>query len=275
MVLPPDFQFSQSSMQDFVDCARRFQLRYMERLKWPAVEAEPVLEHERRMRQGDLFHRIVHQHLTGVPTEVLTNTIPDDTLRRWWNNYLRSGLSGLPENRYPEIMLSAPLGKYRLLAKYDLLALEAGKRAVIVDWKTTEKRSKREKLQTRLQTIVYRWVFVQAGTQLNGGKVNPEAVEMIYWFAEHPEQPERFPYNAAQFERDGDYLAGLLAEIEKRGEKDFELTADETQCRFCTYRSLCQRGIKAGDFRLDEVEIDSESDILLDFDFDQIAEIEF
>ena len=275
MALPPDFQFSQSSMQDFVACARRFQLRYIERLKWPAVEAEPVLEHERRMRQGDLFHHIVHQHLTGVPTEVLANTIPDDTIRRWWDNYLRSGLSGLPENRHSEITLSTPLGKYRLLAKYDLLALEPNARVVIVDWKTTEKRPKREKLQAQLQTIVYRWVLVNAGTHLNGGKVNPEAVEMVYWFTEHPEQPERFSYDAAQFERDADYLAGLVADIERRGEKDFELTDDELHCRFCTYRSLCQRGVKAGDFRVGDDEIDSGGDILLDFNFDQIAEIEF
>jgi hypothetical protein len=59
-------------------------------------------------------------------------------------SYLRSGLAGLPQKRYPEITLSALLEV--LLAKYDLIAVEPGQRAVIVDWKTAERRPKRERL---------------------------------------------------------------------------------------------------------------------------------
>ena len=33
---------SQSSLQDYVDCARRFQLRYLDRLSYPAIESEPA-----------------------------------------------------------------------------------------------------------------------------------------------------------------------------------------------------------------------------------------
>ena len=36
--------FSAYSLQAYVDCARRFELSYLERLKWPAVESEPPLE---------------------------------------------------------------------------------------------------------------------------------------------------------------------------------------------------------------------------------------
>ena len=43
--LPADFHFSQGSLQDYVDCPRRFQLRYMMKLAWPAVEAEPAVEY--------------------------------------------------------------------------------------------------------------------------------------------------------------------------------------------------------------------------------------
>ena len=56
MTLPADFQFSQGSLQDYADCPRRFQLGYILRLAWPAVEAEPVLESERRQLQGQAFH---------------------------------------------------------------------------------------------------------------------------------------------------------------------------------------------------------------------------
>ncbi len=71
--LDPYFSFSQSSLQDYVDCPRRFQLRYIEHLAWPAIETEPLLENERRLREGQqLFHRMVQQHLIGLPVEKLT-----------------------------------------------------------------------------------------------------------------------------------------------------------------------------------------------------------
>ncbi|MCP4541151.1 MAG: PD-(D/E)XK nuclease family protein, partial [Chloroflexi bacterium] len=66
MTLPADFQFSQASLQDYVDCPRRFQLRYVLRVAWPAPEAEPVLENERYLQQGAAFHRLVHQHALGL-----------------------------------------------------------------------------------------------------------------------------------------------------------------------------------------------------------------
>ena len=46
MSLPTNFQFSPSSLQDFNDCPRRFQLKYLENLSWPAPSAEPALEYE-------------------------------------------------------------------------------------------------------------------------------------------------------------------------------------------------------------------------------------
>ena len=48
--------------------------------------------------------------------------------------------------------------------------------------------------------------------------------------------------------------------------------ADERLCRFCNYRSLCERGVEAGflaDLK-DDLEMDD-----LEIDLEQIAEIEF
>ncbi len=41
---PNSFTFSQSSLQDYMDCARRFQLRYIDQLNWPAINTETVVE---------------------------------------------------------------------------------------------------------------------------------------------------------------------------------------------------------------------------------------
>ena len=281
MTLPLDFQFSQASLQDYVDCPRRFQLRYVERVAWPAPEAEPTLENERYLQQGAAFHRLVHQHTLDLPPERLSSTVTDDDLRRWWRNYLKRGLANLPDARHPEVLLSAPVSDYRLVAKYDLVAVDPGRRppaprAVIVDWKTSRKRSRRKWLTQRLQTRIYPYLLVRAGAYLNDGQpLEPEQIEMIYWFANFPDNPERFIYDAAQFRADEVYLSSLIGEIAGLGEEDWPLTPQERHCRYCPYRSLCQRGVRAGSFdEIEEIpERDDDFDITLDLE--QIAEIEY
>jgi len=312
MKLPNDFQFSQGSLQDYVDCPRRFQLRYVERVAWPAIEAEPALENERYLQQGAAFHRLVHQHTLGMTPERLSSAVTDEDLRRWWRNYLENGPADLPTCRYPEVALSGPVGHGRetgpstgreigpstgreigpstgreigpstgrLVAKYDLIGVDAGRRAVIVDWKTSRRRSRRKWLAERLQTRVYPYLLVRAGSHLNGGQpLEPEQVEMLYWFANFPGDPEHFSYNTARFEADGVYLASLVEEIKREIErpegKDLPLTTQERRCRYCAYRSLCRRGVRAGllDETEDEWELDDDFDISLDFE--QIAEIDY
>src|SRR5512133_1849841 len=129
---------SQSSLQDYVDCAQRFKLRYLDRLSYPAIETEPTLENEKHQQEGEYFHRLVQQHLIGIPAEQIARFANTPNLQRWWENFRNSiDLTGFPNlsGLYPEATLSAPLGKYRLLAKYDLIALRDGK-ATIYDWKT-------------------------------------------------------------------------------------------------------------------------------------------
>lgn len=279
MILPQEFQFTQGSLQDFADCRRRFQLRYLLRQAWPAVPSEPVLELERTMQQGARFHRIVQQHLLGLPVERLTPMAQEDNLSHWWQHYLHfsqggglEALTGPGPRRYPEITLSAPLSAYRLLAKLDLLAVTAQGRALILDWKTSRKRPRRQWLADRMQTRIYPFVLIQAGATLNGGTpFLPEQVEMVYWFTDFPDQPERFLYSASAFQADQEYLAEMVATVQRLAENDFALTSDNRQCAYCVYRSLCDRGGKAG--ALDEFDALGEAAPLLDFE--QITEIEF
>jgi len=290
--LPTDFRFSQGSLQDYVDCRRRFDLRYLQRLAWPAVETEPVLESERRMLAGQAFHRLIQQHLLGVPVERLTQmaasfSFAGNDLPRWWANYLSSvppllGLERLPDPAVQlevETTLSATLSGYRLLAKYDaFLRLGDGsaKKFVIVDWKTSRKRPRRAWLAGRLQTRLYPCILAAGGALLNDKQaIDPAQVEMIYWFAENPDDPERFAYSEQKYHQDREYLTGLIAEIESLGENEFFLTDQVERCEFCTYRSLCERGVRAG--RLDQLADDyaEAGEAGFTLDFDQIAEVEF
>ncbi|MGD0613406.1 MAG: PD-(D/E)XK nuclease family protein [Anaerolineales bacterium] len=266
-----DFTFSQSSLQDYVDCPRRFQLRYIEQLAWPAVETEPALENERRQKEGQFFHRLVQQHRLGLPEDKLRRLASTSDLSRWWDHYLAYDfkLEGYAE--HSELTLSAPIGSYRLLAKYDLVAVKQNGKVLVYDWKTYHKRPEDERMAARLQTRVYRALLVQAGASLNGGvPILPEQIEMVYWYADFPAQPALFPYTSAQYRRDWDSLTSLIGEIGHHGH--FELTEDETKCAYCPYRSYCNRGLTAGS----EAEIDPETELAsLEINFEQIQEIEF
>jgi hypothetical protein len=99
---------------------------------------------------------------------------------------------------------------------------------------------------------------------------------MIYWFAEHPAQPEILTYDAAQHSVDAAYLADLVTSIasyEKENEGDWPLTTEKARCRFCNYRSLCDRGVVPGP--LDDFDADQALEISLELDFDDIEEIEY
>src|SRR5215216_7255480 len=79
---------SQSSLQDYMDCARRFKLRYLDRLSYPAVETEPTLENEKHQQEGEYFHRLVQQHLIGIPAEQIAKFANTPNLQRWWANFI-------------------------------------------------------------------------------------------------------------------------------------------------------------------------------------------
>jgi hypothetical protein len=272
MTIKPLNTLSQSSLQDYADCPRRFQLRYLEHLEYPAVESEPALENEKHQQEGEYFHRLVQQHLIGIPADKLARLANTPNLQRWWDNYTAAdlGLSGYA--LFPEFTLSAPLGSYRLVAKYDLIAVKAGERAIIYDWKTYRKRPKNEWLAPRWQTRVYRALLVQAGANLNNvSPFLPEQIGMTYWFPEFPAEPASFPYNASQFKRDWDALTKLAGEI--KSASGYPKTDDRQKCSYCPYRGYCDRGIQAGDVADAEAEMEAEE--LFDVNFEQIGEIAF
>jgi len=280
MVLPKEIQFSQGSLQDYIDCPRRFQLRYVKRLRWPAIETKPVLENERHLRHGADLHRLIRQHVMGIPVPTLSRSVTDPQLRRWWRNYLEGGPEDLPSERYPEVMLSTQVGGHRLVARYDLVARDPKGNVLIVDWKTSRKRPRRAWLSERLQTHVYPYVLVRAAEALGDGRaVQPDRVSMVYWFAGFPSIPERFAYDAGRYRGDERYLVDLVEEIAgtvadcPNGDL-LPATADEGRCRLCRYRSLCRRGVEAG--WLDEREQETTSGDPFDFtlDFEQIAELD-
>jgi hypothetical protein len=284
MILPMNFQFSQSNLQDFVDCRRRFQLKHLLHLAWPAIEAEPVLENERLIELGSRFHHLLHQFTLGIPVSELKFTQQDEELALWWENFQ----TAIEENgsihnawlpttlRYPEITLSGRLGDVRIVAKIDLLAVHSDGSIQIFDWKTAHRAPRRAWLSERMQTKVYPYLLLQTGAFLNHGHpIAPDQIEMIYWYPSMPDAPVRFPYSQKQYQTDETYLQSLLETLLRLNESEFVKTNDEQLCKFCIYRSLCNRGIAAGLLSESEKTSSLVDDDSFEIDFDQIDEIAF
>jgi hypothetical protein len=109
---------------------------------------------------------------------------------------------------------------------------------------------------------------------------------MRYWFTAAPNQPVVVRYDHAQHVVARRRLSDLTADIlARRTPDDFELVADTESnrarlCRFCAYRSRCDRGVVAGAVEeldlLDEVETPSRgASTGLDFVLGDIDELSF
>jgi CRISPR/Cas system-associated exonuclease Cas4 (RecB family) len=270
-----NLHFTQASLEDYLACPRRYQLRYLLSQAWPAQVTEPEGAFEVHLRQGAALHRLIQQDVLGIDRSHLDSLASEEPLRTWWASYVENPVSGLPETRLPELELSTDIDGQRLVGKFDMLAFERGGRFVIVDWKTARRVPARERLSSRMQTILYPYLLARSGAFMNGGvPISPEQIEMVYWFTELPHSPYRFSYNQHLHESNEGMLKSVLTEISSRTEAIYPLTSDERKCGFCNYRSLCKRGVKAGDF--EEFELAMEGfDPYFELDLDSLPEIPF
>jgi CRISPR/Cas system-associated exonuclease Cas4 (RecB family) len=274
MLLPDDFQFSQNNLQDYIDCARRFQLLHLLHQEWPALQTEFSKQSDRLIELGQNFHRLVFQFFSGVSMEMISEGTKNPGLEILWQNFLKSDVAQIIETIKAEFTLSVPFCGFRLTAKYDLIVFKAPSKIIIYDWKTSSKQPKRERMLQRMQSKIYPLVLSLSGYPLEN-PISANNIEMIYWYPHHPSSPISFVYTSKQETEDLEFLESLVKEILEFREPIFPLTIDLKKCKFCTYRSLCNRGDKAGslDEMIDQDDLQTES--VWDLDFENIEEINF
>ncbi len=246
---PPEFHFNQANLNDFEDCARRFQLRHIERQPWPAPRLEPLDEVDAAAQRGEMFHRLVQRHILDIPAPV-----PADPKVAAWFAAFQSALPALhlpTVIRRPEATYSIALAGKRLMARFDLVTVDPGREIVICDWKTGHP-VEAAVLQTRLQTAVYLTVARDALRRLYGGAIPATALTLLYWFAEAPDQPVRIrlPDNDA-YDRVRLQLVRLIDRVDlfQRDGHTWPLTDDLRQCTRCNYRTLCKRSVVTASVR--------------------------
>jgi hypothetical protein len=273
MKIPNNFIFSQNNLQDYQDCPRRFYLRHLLKQDWPAVETEPVQDQEELIALGERFHLMVQQYFAGLPAESISTGIENPILMEWWNQFLKKQLLALPGKKISENLFTIPFEAYRLTAKFDLLFIQQDDLIKIYDWKTSQHTPRSKWLAERLQTKVYPFVIASLLPSLFlQREIKKDNIEMIYWYPAFPEFSLSFPYSQETFLQDQEYLSNLVNEIARKEESDFNLTSNEKTCKYCRYRSLCDRGITAGNVN-DLASLEDTDNSAFDIDFDTINSV--
>ena len=271
MELPDKFRFSQNNLQDFSDCPRRFELKYLLKQQWPAVVSEPILEFEQHQQLGRSFHTLIQRHLAGIPAQILEDSLTDPLLHAWWKNYLVFIEQFQANQCQPEVTRTIPFAGYHLTATFDCLVSDAGNSLTILDWKTSRFKTPAKTLANRIQSQVYPFICYETYKD----ELPADNITLIYWFPEYPDDPVRFRYSSKQHTEAGVLLQKLVKSITDSEPGVFPLTDNVKACQYCAYRSLCNRGIKAGsmaDASATQTELASKLD---DLDFNSIEEIQF
>lgn len=243
----PSLIVSRAGLTDFLACQRRFQLRYLQRLPWP--HAPHTAEVKRRLSLGDRFHQLAERHYLGLPispdwlTELENGDEADDTLRRWWQTFLRQrpAVKAEAERVLPEATLTVPVGRHDLIGRFDLLVLTNAGGVHLYDWKTGRPRSVAA-LRQDWQTRLYLALVTEGGAALGLPHLQPEQVQLTYWYVQEPDQPRTITYDTAVHEANWREIKQVVADIDARlSDPEWPLTSDLTTCAACVYRAYCGR----------------------------------
>jgi CRISPR/Cas system-associated exonuclease Cas4 (RecB family) len=268
---------SQSNLQDFSECPRRFELKVIDNISWPAAYLEPLSQLEQATEIGNKFHQICHQFFTGIDQDSISRNISNPDLKIMWESFFTFAKGLQDENRFPEIILSTPFLGHQLIAKYDLVLKTNNGKFIIYDWKTSTKKPTRTLLSQRFQTFLYPYILVKTGNSIfKKVQPAPKNISMNYWYPMSSDPEEIFPYSDTLYSENTAQLTEIISEIDGyvNSGRIFPMTIDRKLCGKCVYRSLCERGIQASKF--DPItEIDGEDLSGVHFDLDNISEIDF
>ncbi|MCA9916682.1 MAG: PD-(D/E)XK nuclease family protein [Anaerolineales bacterium] len=251
---------SQYKLANFLACQRRFQLRSLRRLPWPA---SPLSERtEQVLQQGQDFHQLLERHFLGL--NISLTGIEDGRLQQWWHAFQsHNPVKNVPNNArfLPETGLTVPLGNHLLYGRFDLLAIGEDEQkqpfAHVFDWKTGRPIAAAD-LQTRWQTRLYLALLVEGGSAFWPQDVSlaPEQIRLTYWFVQEPDAPVTIGYSAAEHAANWAELQQVAAQLDEAFAADiWPLTEDWSQCRECAYQLYCGRqGVGTAVPELDEAE---------------------
>ena len=234
-----DRHLSAMALNTFMICPLRFRYRYLDNLYWSRQWGGSP-EDRKAIEKGQNFHLMARRYYSGLEPAKVADPLEQTELESWLQ--LMAGFLPRTFDRqfYPELELRLNRPDLKLMAKFDLVAVDPDGRATIFDWKTEKKQPNKTYLQKSAQTLVYRYMLCEAGGQYSPkGRFKPDEISMIYWNPLYPHRWTRLEYSEAQFQKDQQHLRNMVAQILKTPREMFLATADEGACRRCEYQMIC------------------------------------
>ena len=99
-LLPPGTLFSQHGLDTYLQCPRRFYLKYVERQPWPVPESEEPRRYQEYLERGRVLHQWIARHLVGLDVRPLVVANSDPHLSAWWEAFLTFDLKLLPFDEF-------------------------------------------------------------------------------------------------------------------------------------------------------------------------------
>ena len=235
---------SATSLQDFLDCRRRFQLKYIDQISWPQPLNTVNIKQMESMTRGREFHQLMQQHFLGIPDEKLLKSIDDNTLKTWFINTIESEICKIDQaEKLTEYRLSTYISDTLVTGVIDLLISQPDSSLKIIDWKTGLTKPKPQFYVSRIQTRLYPLLLAQSPL-FHARITNKQCldkIEFIYWFTHFPQLPIINQYSPEKFDLDKVYLAELINTIQNTQVNEMKMTANFYTCRTCQFQVYCGR----------------------------------
>ncbi len=264
-------QFSQTQIQDYMLCPRRYFLSHIQKITWPEPLSPSFQKIEESNRQGKAFHLFLNRLIQGVSYKELVSQVYETELNLWLKNFKK--YNPLPENAkiFSEVELSAIYKEILWIGYIDAAAFLPGK-IQIYDWKTSRNIGDPNVLVKSPQTRLYCFLSMLNHENYKNycGSITPDQIEMIYWYARFPSNPIHLPYSPELFEKDLIYFKDMAEKLCHENRTDYPQTIQRNNCHVCRFQTYC---FKETDFEqdgLDDDFLDSER-----FDFSEQLDEDF
>lgn len=233
-----ELYFSQASLSTFRTCPRKFRYRYIDGLFWPRQYEDA--DKQAALERGQAFHTLAQRYYAGITPSIPADLPGAARLAEWLAALENYAPRERPGTYLPEQHVRMNKGGLRLQAKYDLIYIDPSGRVTIYDWKTEATLPQRAYLQASLQTVVYLYLFTEAGgAYVPGGAVRPEDVSLVYWNPQYPASPFSFGYSAARHRQYARIVRQLVESILSFDYEAFTVATDERVCNTCEYHPIC------------------------------------
>lgn len=235
--------FSQLALSTYLTCQLKFRRRYLEELYWPRPTTKAI-------ELGNDFHAAAERYFLTGEEEKYPEPLGAMLEKLYSFRPLEPDTIFFPEQ---QLRLNSDI---KLLAKYDLIVLT--EKAYIYDWKTDKKKIKKSYYQNSMQTMVYRYLLVAAGSGYWGGRViKPKDVVMCYLNPNYPNEPLYLEYTDKRYKQDEAAIHGIISEIKTRPWDEFLTAGDKKVCSYCEYSPLChgKPGTEDKDFETDDLSL--------------------